>query len=187
MLSIIDFAARHWWLLLLRGLLAIAFGAMALAWPGPTATALVLLLGAYLLVDGLFGLVGCVRHWRQLQDRRLWLLEALLSLAAGVVALLMPGLTALALLMVIAAWAVVVGGLRIALAIRLRKLVEGEAWMALGGLLSIAFGIMLVVLPEAGVVSLVWLIGIWALLLGAAFVALALRLHRFGRSVRDRR
>lgn len=187
MLSLIHLAARHWWLLLLRGLLAIAFGAMALAWPGPTAAALVLLLGAYLLVDGVFGVVDCVRHWSQLHDRWLWLLDALLSLAAGIVALLMPGLTALALLLVIAAWSVVAGVLRIALAIRLRKLIEGEWWMALGGLLSIVFGVLLFALPDAGIVSLVWLIGIWALLLGAVFIALSLRLRRFGQSARGGR
>lgn len=181
--SLMHLAARHWWLLLLRGLLAIAFGAMALAWPGPTAAALVLLLGAYLAVDGVFGLLDCIRHWGLLHDRWLWLLEALLSLVAGTVALLVPGLTALALLMVIAAWSIAAGLLRIALAIRLRKLIEGEWRLALGGLLSIAFGILLFVLPEAGMVSLVWLFGIWALLLGGAFIALALQLRRLGRTL----
>lgn len=178
--SLINFVARRWWLLLLRGLLALAFGAMALAWPGPTAAALVLLLGAYLLVDGVFGLLDCARQWGTLPDRWLWLLEAVLSLAAGTLALLAPGLTALALLMVVAAWAAVAGVLRIALALRLRKLIQGGWWLALGGLLSIGLGILLVVNPEAGVVSLVWLIGIWALLLGGVFVALALRLRRLG-------
>lgn len=183
MRSLIELAARHWWLLLLRGLLALAFGAMALAWPGPTAAALVLLLGAYLAVDGVFGLIDCMRHWGRLHDRWLWLLEALLSLLAGTVALFMPGLTALALLLMIAAWSVVAGLLRIALAIRLRRLIEGEWWLVLGGLLSIGFGVLLFALPEAGMISLVWLVGIWALLLGGAFVALSLRLRRLGRTI----
>ena len=184
MIPLIDFVARRWWLLLLRGIIALIFGAMALAWPGPTAAALVLLLGVYLLVDGIVGIVDCARHWGQLQDRWLWLLESVLSLAAGAAALLMPGLTALTLLMVIAAWAMVVGVLRIALAVRLRKFIRGEWWLAFGGVLSVALGLLLVARPGAGIVSLVWLIGIWALLLGAMFVALALRLRGLGRQLR---
>lgn len=182
MMPLIDFVARRWWLLLLRGLVAIVFGIMALAWPGPTAAALVMLLGAYLLVDGIFSIVDCVRHWGQLQDRWLWLLEAVLSLAAGAVALFLPGLTALALLMLIAVWAMVVGVLRIALAVRLRKFIRGEWWLALGGVLSVVFGLLVVYRPGAGIVSLVWLTGIWALLLGAVFVALSLRLRGQGRA-----
>ena len=177
--SLISLVARRWWLLLLRGLVAIAFGISALAWPGPTAAALMLLLGAYLLADGVVGSADYWRHRGQLQDGWLWLFDAILSLAAGLAIVFMPGMTAVVLVLLMGAWAIAAGLLRIALAIRLRQIIANEWWLALSGLLSLALGVLLVLQPGAGLVSLIWLIGIWALLLGGLFVALALRLRGY--------
>jgi uncharacterized membrane protein HdeD (DUF308 family) len=165
-------------MLALRGLAAIVFGVLAFVWPDITLFALVLLFGAYMLVDGIFAIVAAVRAAGR--EARWWLLliEGVLGVLAGLVAAFWPGLTALALLYFIAAWAIVSGILEVIGAIRLRQEIEGEWALGLSGALSVLFGILLVVIPApAGLLSLVWLIGAYALVFGVLLLVLAFRLR----------
>ena len=162
----------------MRGLAAIVFGVLAFVWPDITLFALVLLFGAYMLVDGIFAIVAAVRAAGR--EARWWLLliEGVLGVLAGLVAAFWPGLTALALLYFIAAWAIVSGILEVIGAIRLRREIEGEWALGLSGALSVLFGILLVVIPApAGLLSLVWLIGAYALVFGVLLLVLAFRLR----------
>src|SRR5882724_4716573 len=151
----VDTLARNWWVVLLRGIAAIVFGIITFVAPAISFAALVFIFGAYALVDGVLAVVSAIR-WRGATDR--WwvlLLEGLAGIAAGVVTFIWPGISALALLYVIAAWALVTGVLEIAAAIRLRKIITGEWLLALIGILSIVIGVMLALFPSAGALALV--------------------------------
>jgi uncharacterized membrane protein HdeD (DUF308 family) len=175
--------------LALRGVLAVLFGLLALIAPIATLTVLVLFWGAFALVDGIFALISA---FRVAGGRgRLWLiLEGVLGVLAGIVTFLYPGLTALVLLYIIAFWAILIGILRIVTAISLRREIENEWLMILGGILTVIFGILLIALPGVGLLSLTWLIGIWALIFGIALIVLAFRVrnlqHR-AQGARERR
>ncbi|MFY9550425.1 MAG: HdeD family acid-resistance protein [Thermoanaerobaculia bacterium] len=161
----------HWWVVLLRGILAILLGIMAYIWPGLTLAALVLLWGAYALVDGIFEVVAGVRgKWWGL------VFLGLLGIAAGVVTFLWPGITALVLLWMIAIWAIVVGVLQIAAAIRLRKEVQGEWLWILSGGLMVLLGVLLILRPGVGALSVLWMIGAFAILWGVLLCILAFKL-----------
>lgn len=168
--------ARNWWLLVLRGICAILFGVMAFTWPGLTLGALVLLFGAYAFADGLMAFVAAfsgmgVTPWWVL------LLEGLAGVGAAAIVVFDPGLTAFALLYVIATWAIVTGVFEIAAAIQLRKEIAGEIWLALAGLASLVFGLLLIGRPIAGVVAIVWMIGGYACVFGVLLVALGFRVR----------
>jgi len=180
------FLERNWWLLLVRGIAAIIFGLAAFAWPGLTAAMLVLVFGAYVLIDGAFAIVDSIRYRDRIDRWWLWLLEGVLGVAVGTATLLMPGISAFMLLLFIAGWAIAGGVLRIIAAIQLRRRIEGEWLLGLGGVLSIAFGALLIAMPGAGIVSLVWLIGIWAISFGLLFVVLAFRLRAAGKDQPDK-
>jgi uncharacterized membrane protein HdeD (DUF308 family) len=170
--------ARNWWALALRGLAAILFGILAFAWPGITLFVLILFFGAYMLVDGIFSIVAAVRAAGE--EERWWLLliQGILGVLAGLVAFFWPGLTALALLYFIAACAIGTGILEIVAAIRLRREIEGEWALGLSGALSVIFGVLLIVLPApAGLLSLVWLVGAYAVATGVLLLILAFRVR----------
>jgi uncharacterized membrane protein HdeD (DUF308 family) len=173
--------ARNWWALVLRGLFAVLFGIIALAWPGITLGALVLLYGAYALADGVFAIAAVMagrtggRPWWSL------LVEGLVGIAVGIMTFAWPGITALVLLYLIAAWAFVTGIFEIVAAIRLREEIRGEWLLALSGILSILFGLALVVYPGAGALAVVWLIGAYAIAFGALLIALGFRLRSWSR------
>lgn len=176
--------AKRWWVLLLRGLFAIAFGILAFLWPGLTLAALVIVYGIYAMVDGItaiwFGLAGG-------RGRPWWamLLVGILGVAAGVVTFLWPQITAVALLAVIAAWAIIRGIFEISAAIRLRRVIDNEWLLALGGALSIAFGVLLAVQPAAGALAVVWIIGAYAIAFGVIAVALSLRLRWYRKRIEE--
>ena len=168
--------AKNWGWLLLRGVAAIVFGVLAFLWPGVTLLMLTILWGAWAFTDGLFALVAAFRvrekgkaHWPQI-------LIGVLGIAAGVVTFVSPGLAAAALLMFIAAWAVVTGGLQVIVAVRLRKEIEGEWMLALSGLVSMAFGVLMVLRPGAGAMAVIWIIGGYSILFGLLVVMVALKL-----------
>jgi uncharacterized membrane protein HdeD (DUF308 family) len=171
--------ADSWWLLLLRGVAAIAFGILAFIWPGLTLLTLALLWGAYALVDGILALGAAIFGKASHMAPRWWLaLVGIVSLLAGVLAFVWPVLTAEILLLFIASWAIVTGILQIWGAIQLRKEIEGEWLLILSGLLAIAFGVILIVQPGAGALAVVWMIGLFAILVGCDYIALSLQLRK---------
>jgi len=171
-----------WWALLLRGIAAIAFGVLAFVWPGITLAVLVFLWGAYAFFDGVFAIAAGVKSHGE--SRRWWvlLLEGILGVIAGVLAFVIPGITALVLLMLIAAWAIVTGIFEIVAAIQMRKYIKGEWLLILAGIASILFGLLLFLSPGAGALAVVWLIGAYAIVFGVILIALSLRLHGMLRS-----
>jgi uncharacterized membrane protein HdeD (DUF308 family) len=171
--------ARNWWLLLLRGIIGVVFGVVALFWPGATLLSLVFLWGAYALADGVFSLWAAITGRVGEKASRWWLAAAgIAGIAAGIIAWVMPGATALALLVLVAAWAIVTGAMQVWGAIRLRKEIEGEWLLGLSGSISILLGIVLLLQPAAGAVAVVWWIGAFAIIAGAAHIGLALKLRK---------
>jgi uncharacterized membrane protein HdeD (DUF308 family) len=172
----LDTLTRNWWAVALRGLAGILFGIITFVWPGISLAALVLLYGAYAFADGVLSIVSAVR--RRGADRWwLLLLQGILGIGAGLVTWFWPGITALALLAVVAAWALIGGALQIAAAIRLRKVITGEWLLALGGVLSIALGVLLLVFPGPGALALVIWIGAYAFVFGIVLLVLGFRLR----------
>ena len=167
---------RAWWLVALRGVAAVVFGVLAFIWPGVTILALVILWGAYALADGILALISAF-HVRE-RGKPMWalLLIGVLGVAAGIVTFLWPGITALALLMLIAAWAFVMGIFQIIAAIRLRKEIEHEWLLGLSGVLSVIFGVLMVLSPGAGALAVLWVIASYSIVFGALLIFLGFRL-----------
>ena len=174
--------ARNWWLILLRGVCAVIFGVLTFVWPGVTLLTLVLLYGAYALIDGAIAIWAAIVGGEPAP--RWWLLiVGLLGIAAGLVTLLMPGVTALVLLFFIAFWAILTGVMQIVGAIRLRKEIDNEWMLAASGVLSVLFGVILIVQPGAGALGLIFVIGAYAVIYGAILIGLALRLRNHSHAV----
>jgi uncharacterized membrane protein HdeD (DUF308 family) len=171
--------SRRWWMLLLRGLVAIAFGIVCWVEPGISLASLVLLFGAYSLVDGV------LNAWAALEGRahheHWWVLflEGLLGIGIGVLTFIAPAITALALLFYIAIWAIATGVLEIVAAIRLRKEIQNEWLLILAGLASVVFGTLLMAQPAAGALALLWLIAAYAIFFGVLLVVLAFKVRGF--------
>jgi uncharacterized membrane protein HdeD (DUF308 family) len=176
--------AKWWWTLVVRGVIAIVFGLLAFVAPTFGIAMLVALFAVWALVDGVGSLLAGVRT--RGTDRSWWIeiLEGVVSIAAGVVALLLPGFAAEILVLLIAVWAIVTGVIEIGLAIRLRRVLEGEVWLALAGVASILFGGLILLFPAAGALSLVWLIGSFAIAFGAFLIMLGWRLRNVDRLAR---
>jgi uncharacterized membrane protein HdeD (DUF308 family) len=161
---------RRWWMLLIRGICAVAFGLLAFAWPDLTLIILTALFAGYALVDGIFALVaGIHARWWSLS------LLGLLGIFAGLCAFFYPGLTALTLLFIIAAWSIARGIMEIAVAIQLRKVIQNEWALIFAGALSVAFGCLLFARPGAGALAVIWLIGGYALVIGVLLITVAFR------------
>lgn len=178
----LDVLARNWWAVLLRGIAGVLFGVATFVAPAISLAALVLLFGAYAFVDGVMAIMSATRH-HGVSDR--WgvvLVEGIAGVAAGVLTFVWPGITAFALLYLIAAWALVTGVLEVAAAIRLRKVITHEWLLALNGIASIALGALLVAFPGLGALGVVLWIGAYAFVSGVLLVALAFRLRGHGRS-----
>lgn len=171
--------SRGWWLLLLRGLVAIAFGVLAWMQPGITLAALVLLFGVYCTADGILCFWTAVTGPKNHEYWWLLLLEGLVGIGMGLLAFFAPGITALALLFYIAIWAIATGMLEIVAAIRLRKEIDNEWFLLLAGIASVAFGILLTVQPGAGALAVLWLIGGYAVLFGVLLLVLAFKIRKF--------
>jgi uncharacterized membrane protein HdeD (DUF308 family) len=170
--------AQNWWLLAIRGIAAIAFGILSVLWPGLTLAVLIALFAAYALVDGASLLISLIRG-DPIARRNSWSVAiiGILGIAAAVIAILYPNITALTLLYVVAFWSIAIGVLQLVAAIRLRQEIEGELWLAIGGIISIVFGIYLVVFPGQGLLSLIYLVAIWSIAFGITSLILAFRLR----------
>jgi uncharacterized membrane protein HdeD (DUF308 family) len=178
---------RHnWWALAIRGLAAIIFGILAFVWPNITLTALVLLFGAFAITDGIFAIVAALNGSGG--QRKWWalLLVGILGILAGVLTFILPGVTALYLLYLIAFWAIFTEILEIATAIRLRKEITGEWLLALSGICAMLFGILMLLFPGAGALVVVWWIGAYALVSGVLLLALAFKLRSWEREITHR-
>jgi uncharacterized membrane protein HdeD (DUF308 family) len=169
--------ARNWWALLIRGIAAVIFGILALLWPGVTGLALVLLFGAYAFVDGIFALISAIRAAESHERWIAFAIEGVIGLVIAAITFYHPAIAAFALYITIAVWAILTGILEIVAAAQLRALIPNEWMLILGGVLSIAFGIMMVVLPEIGVLTLLYLIAFYALLFGIVMIAFSFRLR----------
>ena len=177
-----QYLAKYWWVFLLRGIFSVIFGILAFVMPGLTIATLVIVWGAYALVDGVFSLWASATGGTKADDHWLVGLQGLIGLAAGIITLIMPGVTALGLLIAIAAWSLVVGVLQIAAAIKLRKEIEGEFWLGLSGLISILFGLFIIARPGEGALAVIWIIGSYALIFGVFLVAFAFRIKGRGQT-----
>jgi len=175
----LEYLSRYWWTLAVRGALAVLFGLAALIWPDITLRVLVLLFGFYAVVDGLLALAALLVGGPPASGRRGWVVvEGVAGIAAGVFTFLWSGITALVLLWLIAAWAVVTGLLELAAAVVLRRELRGEWLLALAGVLSVAFGVLLAVRPGEGAIAIVSVIGVFAVVFGVALLVLGVRLRR---------
>jgi len=169
--------AKNWWMLLLRGIAAVIFGVLALAWPGMTLLTLILFYGAYALIDGVLAIVAAITGGALLP--RWWLaIIGLLGIAAGLLTFMMPGLTAIVLLYFIAGWAIATGVFQVIGAIKLRKEIDNEWFLILSGIISVLFGVAMMAAPGAGALALITVIGIYAVLIGVLLVALSFRLKK---------
>jgi uncharacterized membrane protein HdeD (DUF308 family) len=173
---------ERWWTLVVRGVAAILLGVLAFAMPQASMRALVLLWGAFAVVDGVFTLVLGALRGRAGLRWGWWLFEGLVGVAAGVFTFVWPRITALVLVAVIATWAVLTGIAEIAAAIGLRRYIKGEWMLAASGVLSVVFGVLTLAYPRAGGLALVWLIGAYAIVFGLLLCALGFRLNRWRRT-----
>ncbi len=170
--------AQNWWIHVLRGVFALVFGIMALVWPGLTLGVLVILFGAYVLLEGILALAAAFKH-RTEKSWWLLLVEGIAGIVAGVFAFIWPALTAVVLLIFIAVWAILTGIFEICAAVQLRQEMAGEWVLGVAGSLSILIGILLIANPGAGALAVVWLIGIYAILFGALLMYLGFKARRY--------
>jgi uncharacterized membrane protein HdeD (DUF308 family) len=170
--------AKSWWLVLLRGIAGIVFGVLAFVWPGLTLLTLVILYGAYALVDGIFALIAAFSGGAKPVPTWWLIVVGVAGIAAGIVTFLWPGITAFVLIIFIGAWAIVHGIFEIVGAIRLRKEIDNEWWLILAGALSVIFGIIVLLAPGAGALGLIWVIGAYSIAFGILLVGLSLRLRK---------
>ena len=171
--------ANNWWVVLLRGIAAIVFGLLALLWPQISISVLVLLFGIFAIADGIFSITSELRRYGE--HARWWVLvfEGVAGVGIGIVAMAWPQITAVIFIYLIASWGLLTGILEILAAIRLRNELEGEWFLILMGLLSIAFGALIFFFPDAGLIALAWILGIYAIMVGLLLITLSLRLKRW--------
>ena len=169
--------AQNWWALALRGVFAIVFALIAFFSPGATILSLVLFFSAYMLVDGVFGIVSGIRAASNHQRWGLLVLEGILNILVGVIAFLMPGLTVLFFVTLMAVWSLITGVLMIVAAFKLNP-EYGRGWLILSGIVSVLFGVALLIAPLIGAVVLTWWLGTYALAFGVALLVLAFKLKR---------
>jgi uncharacterized membrane protein HdeD (DUF308 family) len=164
----------------IRGIAGIALGIVTFAWPGITLVALVFLFAAYSLIDGVMSLIGAVRAAEAHERWGVLVLEGLVGIAAAAVTVMWPGITTIALVFVIAVWAIITGALEIGAAIHLRKVISGEWLLFLGGIASLLFGFLLVMAPVIGAVVIALWVGAYAFIFGILLVALGFKLRPWG-------
>ena len=174
---LIETLKRHWWVPVIRGIAAIVFGIIAFVYPGLTIATLVLFFGAWVLIDGIFRIVGAIGHRASDSDWGWQLVIGLLGIVVGLLTFHAPQITALALVIYVAAWALMIGASEIAAAVKLRREIKGEWFLILMGLASIVFAILLLWNPVAGAAAVIWLIAWYAVVLGVLAIFFGFRLR----------
>lgn len=177
--------SRYWWVLLLRGALAIVFGMVALGYPGMTLATLVLTFAFFAFIDGIANVCHGIGGRKDNESWWVLLLEGLLGIAFGVITFQAPAITALLLLLYIGFWAIGTGVLRIVVAIRLRNEIEGEWWLVLGGLVSILFGMSVIARPGAGAIAVLTVMGLWSIVSGIFLVLGSFKVKSVGGKLGD--
>lgn len=167
--------AKNWWLLLLRGLLAVAFGILLFTRPGISVAILITFFGAYSLVDGIFSAISAISERKQRENWVLMLVSGLCGIAIGLITFYSPGITAIVLLFYIAIWSIITGVSQIVMAVKLRDEIKGEFWLGLAGVISVLFGMYLIYNPGSGIMSVIWVLAAYAVLFGMLMIALAVR------------
>ncbi len=173
----IESLKRHWWVPVIRGIAAIVFGIIAFAYPGLTVATLVLFFGAWVLIDGIFRVVGAIGHRASDPDWGWHIVIGIVGIIVGLLTFHAPQITALALVIYIAAWALMIGASEIALAVKLRREIKGEWFLILMGLASIVFAVLLLWNPIAGAAAVIWLIAWYAVVLGVLAIFFGFRLR----------
>ena len=181
--TVADLLAENWWLLALRGVAAILFGILAFIWPGITLLVLVYLFGAYAFANGILSFTIAFNKARGRRHRGSLILGGIISIITALITFFIPGITALGLVMLIAAFAIANGASEIAAAIRLRKVISNEWLLVLAGIVSILFGIVLLIMPGAGALALVFWIGGWMLAIGVLLMILAFRVRHLAHMI----
>ena len=181
--TVADTLSHNWWLLALRGLAAIIFGLLTFIWPGISLFALIMLFGAFALVNGVLSIFLAARAPKGYPRFGSLVIGGVCGIFAAILTLIWPGLTALGLLIMIAAWAIVTGILEIFAAIKLRKEIKREWLLTLAGLCSVVFGVLLMLMPGPGALVLVLWIGVYTLVVGLLLVVLAFKVRRLGKEV----
>jgi uncharacterized membrane protein HdeD (DUF308 family) len=178
--------ANSWWSLMIRGLVAVLVGLVTFAWPGITLSALVLLFGAYALIDGIVGITGALRASKAHERWGALLIEGIAGILAAIVTVVWPAITALTLVYVIAAWAVITGVFEIVAAVQLRKYITGEWLLGLSGVASVVFGILLMAVPLAGALVIALWVGVYAFIFGVLLIGLGFRLRHWAKALDTR-
>lgn len=174
-----ELLARSWWMLALQGALALTFGILALVWPDATLIVLVAFFAAWALLGGAASVTAAIQHRKTDAGWWLVLLLGVVSLAAGLIAIFNPGITILALVLVMGVNALITGVLQIVVAIRLRKQIEREWLLALAGVVAVIFGVLVVLFPAAGALAMVWLVSFYATFTGILLLALAFKARKW--------
>jgi uncharacterized membrane protein HdeD (DUF308 family) len=172
--------SKNWWVVLLRGIVFIIFGVLAFAWPGLTLVTLVLFYGAFALIDGVLSLFSAFKGGQKATPTWWLIVVGLIGIAAGAATFLWPGLSALVLLLFIGAWAFVRGIFEIIGAIQLRKEIDNEWMLILSGSVSVIFGLIMLIMPGAGALALVWVIAAYSIVIGVLLIGLSFRLRTLG-------
>ena len=174
---LIETLKRHWWVPVIRGIAAIVFGVIAFVYPGLTIATLVLFFGAWVLIDGIFRIVGAIGHRASDPDWGWQLVIGILGIVVGLLTFHAPQITALALVIYIAAWALLIGASEIAIAVKMRREIKGEWFLILMGLASIVFAVLLLWNPIAGAAAVIWLIAWYAVVIGILAIFFGFRLR----------
>src|SRR5690349_2858782 len=172
-----DILSRYWWMTLLRGIFWILFGIVIFARPGISLLSLTFALGVVMFVDGIINAANAFSGRKEHDDWWVLLLVGLAGIGIGLLTFYNPAATALAVVLYVAIWAVATGLLEIVAAVRLRKQIEGEFWLALAGIASVAFGVLLAARPGVGALTILWLIGAYALAFGVILLLLAFKVR----------
>jgi len=171
------FNEKHWWQIALRGFIALIFGIMVLAWPGVSLFILAIIFGAYVFVDGIFTLVAAV-NYKAGAGRRTWLfIRGIAGIIVGLITLFWPAITELALVLLIAAWALVTGVMELVFAFRANQNTAIRWMFAISGILSLILGFLLLARPIIGMFVIIWVIGAYAVLAGILLIILGFRLR----------
>lgn len=176
---------KNWWMLVLRGVLAIILAILAFIYPVAVAATLLFWIGIFVIADGIITLISALVNWSKVEDKWLLLFEAVISIVLGIIILRSPEATALFLVIYLAVWSIFAGITKIATAIQLRKEIEGEGWLILSGIISILFGIILIANPGLGLATIILMLAVFMLVTGILFILLGFKVKKLKGNIKE--